>query len=34
MMTQRSGKKPQDLEQEELILVKWAYYPKESTDLM
>ena len=33
-MTQRNGKISHALGLEELILVKWPYYPKQSTDLM
>ena len=33
-MIQRNGKLSHALELEELILLKWPYYPKQLTDLM
>ena len=33
-MIQRNGKIPHALGLEELILLKWPYYPKQTTDLM
>ena len=33
-MTERNGKISHALTLEELILFKWPYYPKQSTDLM
>ena len=33
-MVQRNGKISHTLGLEELILLKWPYYPKQSTDLM
>ena len=33
-MIQRTGKIAHALGLEELILLKWPYYPKQSTDLM
>ena len=33
-MIQKTGKIAHALELEELILLKWPYYPKQSTDLM